>query len=100
MEQNESVISGISPNEIDESQYRQMSIRFDCLVKMFDSGTRMTKASFPFQSKPLPPQWFKSEIKLTMEAVEYYDPYKLGMIIKNAFSDLKRHIEQYEKPTS
>jgi len=92
-----SEISCVSPNEIDEAKLRQMRIRFDCLVKMFDSATIMTKGSFLNPPKPLPPQWFKSEIKLTMEAVEHYDPYKLGLIIKEAFFHLKRHIEQYEK---
>jgi len=73
-------------------------IRFDCLVKMFDSGTR-TKKSGLFMTKEvaLPPQWFKNEMRLTLEAVEHGDPHELGMALKNMFRQLDIHIKNYEK---
>lgn len=84
-----SEISFIHPNEIEEAKIRMMHVRFDCLVRMFDCSKIRG-------GKPLPPQWFKSEIKLTMELIEYSDPYVLGKIIKDAFFELKYHIERYE----
>ena len=92
-----SEISYPSPDEMDIAKYRTMNIRFDCLVKMFDYGQIEPRSLMPFaQPKPLPPQWFKSELKLTMELVSDADPYHLGMIIKQAYQKLKNHIEVYE----
>jgi hypothetical protein len=92
-----SEISYVLPNEMDEAKYRTMSVRFECLVKMFDFAQKEPKSSFFFmESKPLPPQYFKSEIKLTMELVANADPYTLGIVIKQAYNNLKRHIDQYE----
>lgn len=84
-------ISCVSPNEMDEAKYKMVSIRFDCHVKMFDCGQRETQAA-----KPLPPQWFKSELKLTLESIADADPCVLGMRIKEVYLKLKNHIEQYE----
>lgn len=92
-----SEISCVPPREIDEAKYRTMSVRFDCLVKMFDYGQIEPRIPMPFvQRKALPPQWFKSEMKLTMELVADADPYTLGMAIKQAYQKLKEHIELYE----
>lgn len=92
-----SEISYVPPSEIDEAKYRTMSVRFDCLVKMFDYGQIEPRIPMPFvQRKALPPQWFKSEMKLTMELVADADPYTLGMAIKQAYQKLKEHIELYE----
>ncbi len=83
-------ITYISPHEIDEATQRIASIRFDSLVRMFDVAKPHNKVT------PLQPQWFKSELKLTMELIEDSDPYLLGRIIKDAYFELKKHIEQYE----
>lgn len=90
-------ISFVLPNEIDEAKHRMASIRFDCLVKMFDYGQIQPKSPMPFvHRKALPPQWFKSEMTLTMELVAHASPYELGMAIKDAFTKLQRHINEYE----
>jgi len=87
-----------NPNELEIAKYRMMDVRFDCLVRMFDSGQIQPKSSLPFvEREPLPPQWFKLETKLTMEFVEGADPYQIGMAIKESFWKLKKHIEDYEK---
>ena len=77
---------------------RCAEIRFDCLVKMFDSGIRTKKSGLIINTeKELPPQWFKNEMRLTLEAVEYGDPHELGMALKNMFKQLDIHIKNYEK---
>jgi hypothetical protein len=90
-------ISFIAPNELEEAKSRTANIRFDCLVKMFDYGQRQIGGVFLSVPKSLPPQWFKCEMKLTLELVAEADPYTLGMAIKEAYLRLKHHIEQYEE---
>jgi hypothetical protein len=89
----ETQIEPIIPTE--REMQRLMEVRFDCIVKMFDSGFRTT-GGFLMPKKDLPPQWFKSNMHLTLEAVKEKSPYELGYIIKNAFNELQKHIEQYE----
>jgi hypothetical protein len=93
----ESEIHFVSPFEMEEAQYRHASIRFDCLVKMFDFGQIESQSGIFLQkSIPRQPQWFKSELRLDLETVAYADPYVLGKAIKDAYNKLKHHIEQYE----
>ena len=92
----ETEISPIIPT--DKEIQRMMEIRFDCLVKMFDSGYRTVKSNIPLvPPKHLPPQWFKLEKRFTMEMIKESNPYELGCLIKEAFFELERHIEQYTK---
>jgi len=86
------------PNEVEIAKFRMMDIRFDCLVRMYDNGQVERKSLMPFvQSKPLPPQWFKSEMKLTMEFIEDADPYQLGVAIKKQWQKMKDVILDYEQ---
>ena len=101
MEQKSEVSKLSNPNEIEIAKFRMMDVRFDCLVRMFDSGQIQPKSMMPFvERKPLPPQWFKSEMKFTMEFVEDADPYMIGMAVKEAFNKLKNNIEAYEQGRS
>lgn len=86
-------IEPIIPTE--REMQRLMEIRFDCFVKMFESGFRTT-GGFPMPKKDLPPQWFKLIKHLTLEAVRELSPYELGCLIKEAFEELQNHIEQYK----
>jgi hypothetical protein len=75
-------------------------IRFDCLVTMYDSGSRVRKVDaglFLSTEKALPPQWFKNEMTLSLEAVKHSDPYELGTRLKIMFQQLDDHIKHYEK---
>jgi len=96
---NDSQVSSVyDPNELEVAQFRMMDVRFDCLVRMFDSGMIQPRNIIPFvKRKSLPPQWFKSEMKFTMEFVEDSSPYSIGCVIKDMFKKLKLHIENYEK---
>jgi len=79
---------------------RCAEIRFDCLVRMYDSGTRMVGENnvlLGTTEKAAEPQWFKNEIRFTLEAVQHGDPYELGMSLKNMFKQLDLHIKNYEK---
>jgi len=97
MKQKSEVSRLSNPNEIDIAKLRMMDVRFDCLVRMFDSGQIQPKSMMPFvHLKALPEQWFKSELKLTMEMVADAAPYTFGMAIKQAYQKLKQHIELYE----
>lgn len=86
------------PFERDIAEHKMASIRFDCLVKIYDCGVIQPKSNLPFLSlKPLPPQWFKSEIKFTLEYLRYEDPYTIGLAIKEALSRMDAVITEYEK---
>ncbi len=101
MEHNSKISGVLNPNEIEMARFRNMEIRFQCLVKMFDSGFVQRKNPMPFlPATTPPPQWFKSETKLTMEFVEYADAETIGRVIKEAFYKLKNHIESYEQERS
>jgi len=91
-----SKIEMVLPDE--SSGRRMMEIRFDCLVRMFDMGNRAyEKPGLIFDTETaLPPQWFKSEHKLTLENIKNCDPYALGMEIKNMLHQLEYHIEKWE----
>lgn len=87
-----------NPNEIEEAQMRMMKVRFDCIVKMFDCGTIQPKSPLPFvERKPLPPQWFKSEMKLTLEFLRDAEPVHIGLAIKQALAKMDEAISLYEK---
>lgn len=79
---------------------KMLEIRFDCLLKMYDTGTRITTAPsiipFMYEEKPQKPQWFRSTSKLTLESVKHLDPYDLGLMIKRMYTQLELHIKKYE----
>lgn len=86
-----------NPNEIEEAQMRMMKVRFDCIVKMFDCGITQPKSPLSFvERKPLPPQWFKSEMKLTLEFLRDAEPVHIGLVIKQALAKMDEAISLYE----
>lgn len=85
------------PQELERAQMRMMEVRFDCIVKMFDCGQIQPKSMMPFvQRKPLPPQWFKSEIKFTLEFLRDVEPVHIGLAIKQALAKMDDAISLYE----
>lgn len=79
---------------------KMAEIRFDCSVRMYDCGIRTAKVPyaipFMYEEKPLPPQWFRSYSKITLESIKHADPYDLGMQLKNMYAQLEHHIKKYE----
>jgi hypothetical protein len=58
-------------------------IRFDCYVKMYELGHRVIKTGFlAMDEKAVSPQWFKSEMKITLESIRCGDEYSLGRQLK------------------
>lgn len=86
-----------NPSEFEIAAYRMMYLKFNCIVQMYDSGQIQCKGDIFYTPKPLPPKYFKSETKFTMEFVEDTDALTIGNIIKNAFNDLKKSIKDYEQ---
>lgn len=95
-------MSGIRISKVEDPQeewlakQRMTSVRFDALVRMFDSGQIQPKGGFLHTPKPLPPQYFKCESSLTMEFVKDADPHTLGSILKKMYAELEEHIHKYE----
>jgi len=72
-------------------------IRFDCLVKMYETGTRTIKTGFlGMEQKALPPQWFKLEEHITLEGIRGCDEYQLGRRLKEMVNKLDHHIDKYK----
>jgi len=95
MEANVSPVT--DPNELEIAKMRMMEVRFDCIVKMFDFGQIQPKSMMPFvERKPLPPQWFKSQIKFSLEFLRDADPVHIGMAIKKALAKMDEAISYYE----
>ncbi len=98
MSVNETEISPVyAPIEIELAKMRMTEIRFDCIVKMYDCGTREVKGFMPYASKSLPPQWFKAQNKLTLEFIVNSDERTIGRVIKEMYNQLEGHIKQYEE---
>ena len=90
--------SNIHPvSEIEADQRRLCEIRFDCQVTMHDSGAREVGGGFLQQSKSLPPQWFKSQSTITLEAIKHQSPELLGLRLKQMLFELEQTIEKYEQ---
>ena len=92
--ENSEVSRVTDPNELEIAAHKMMSVRFDCLVKMYDFAK--VKSENPMPYIKYPPQWFKSEIRFTMEFIESTDPKIIGMAVKAAYYELKKTIEKYE----
>lgn len=85
------------PFELEEAKMKMMEVRFDCIVKMFDCGQIIPKSTMPFiQPKPLPPQWFKSQMKLTLEFIRQSEPEMIGIAIKQLLAKMDEAISLYE----
>ena len=94
----ESTITAVSTHEVDNTKnHRMLEIRFDCLVQMYEMGTRTIKGGLFWSEKALPPQWFKLHERITLEAIKHMDEYTLGRRIKEMFQLLELHIEKYEE---
>ena len=78
---------------------RLCEIRFDALVTMYDVGQKVIKENRLFNSseKVLPPQWFRSRNKITLEAIKNYSDYELGRMLKEMYFQLEQHINKYEE---
>lgn len=77
-----------------ERKVSMAEIRFDAIVKMYDTGTRQTHGSiFGSPSKQLPPQLFVIEAKFTLEGIRYADEYSLGRQLKEMLHQLETHIK-------
>ena len=74
-------------SELEADKRRLCEIRFDCTVKMFDSGVR-DKGT---------PQWFKSQSVITLEDVKYQSHELLGLRLKQMLFELEQVIEKYEQ---
>ncbi len=74
-------------------------IRFDCLVRMYDMGTRPPSSLLPLRMRmetPRSPQWFRNTQIISLEAIKNGDEYTLGRMIKDQFRQLELHIKKYE----
>ena len=85
-----------------EGKEGMCEIRFDCLVRMYDSGTKkpLERPLIPFTSKkeiPRKPQWFRAMYSLTLESIKHRSEHEIGSIIKTIFYRLEDHIRRYEE---
>jgi len=75
-------------------------IRFDCFVTMYEMGVRTYKRDvglFIKEERSLPPQWFKSINKITLDAIRHSNPYELGKLLKDMIEQMDSHIDRYKK---
>lgn len=85
------------PLEIEQAQSRLAEIRFECLIKMFDFGVIEKERGLRLvEKKPMPPQWFKLQQKMSLEFIKFGDEYSIGRAIKEAFMKLEHTINEYE----
>lgn len=84
------------PDEIESAKKRLAEIRFDCLVRMYDFAKQGTKGGVLQQIKPKPPQWFKSEARLSLELIKYGTEQEIGRLVKGMFIELEDRIRQIE----
>jgi len=97
MKEYETNVSMVSPQEGEDSQ-KLCEIRFDCFVTMYEMGARKSNDRNIFiktENKPIP-QWFKSQGKITLEAIRYSDEYSLGRILKDMLYQMDAHIRKFE----
>lgn len=80
-----------------QSSHSMCEIRFDCLVTMYEMGTReAAKGFFVKEERRLNPQWFRSQRRITLDAIRNADEYMLGRQLKEMFHQLELHIKKYE----
>jgi len=96
----ETKIEQVSEEEVGSLQ-SMAEIRFDCLVKMFDSKTKEIE-NFGGLGLPIhrevarKPQWFKCQQTLTLESIRHGSEYELGSMLKIMLRKLELHMEQYK----
>lgn len=92
-------IEAVPPFEA-ENLPRLCEIRFDAFITMYEMGVRTIRTGlFGFVEKSLPPQWFKNQSKITLEAIKQCDEYTLGRRLKEMLFQLEEHIRKYENKT-
>lgn len=94
----------VNPQELfgDAAKCRLAEIKFEALVRIFDSGVRSVRQPaimwfMKDHQKPLPPQLFKIEFRLTLETIKFGSPEEIGRIVKHYYNQLEEHIAQYEQ---
>lgn len=83
--------------DFEADKRRLCEIRFDCLVTMYDSGMRETGGGFLYESRNLPPQWFRMNSQITLETIKYATEEQLGAQLKQMYYELLKTIEKYEQ---
>ena len=83
--------------DFEADKRRLCEIRFDCLVTMHDSGMRETEGGFLYESRNLPPQWFRMNSQITLETIKYATEEQLGAQLKQMYYELLKTIEKYEQ---
>jgi CRISPR/Cas system CSM-associated protein Csm3 (group 7 of RAMP superfamily) len=100
MEKYENKISAANPLEVERSP-RMCEIRFDCVVTMYEFEVlKSDKYTNLRTERSHPPQWFKNECKITLEAIKYADEYALGRQLKEMLFQLENHIKHIENQQS
>lgn len=94
----------VNPQELfsDAAKYHLAEFKFESLVRIYDVGVRSVRQPaivwfLKDHSKPLPPQLFKIEFKLSLEAIKHDSPEEIGKIVKHYYNQLEEHIAQYEQ---
>jgi len=98
MKKYENKISMVSPMEGENSK-NMCEIRFDCLVTMYEMAQQKQIEDlnvFFRTEKRHTPQWFKSQSKITLEAIKYSDEYYLGSLLKDMLFQMEDHIRKFE----
>ncbi len=83
--------------DFEADKRRLCEVRFDCLVTMHDSGMRETGGGFLYESRNLPPQWFRLNSQITLETIKYATEEQLGAQLKQMYRELEQTIEKYEQ---
>lgn len=84
----------VDPEEI-KTVKSGLSIRFDCLLRMYDFG-QANHIGRVSQTK-LPPQYFRMDNSLTMDFIESSSLEEIGFAIKSMYKEMKDHVEAFEK---
>ena len=95
----ENKIQAVPDFEAEHSQ-SLCEIRFDCIVTMFESGSRIIKGGMFIPEKRMTPQWFKSQHKITLGGIRNCDEYTLGRRLKEMMHQMDEHIRRYENGTN
>lgn len=83
--------------DFEADKRRLCEIRFDCHVTMHDSGMRETGGGFLYESRNLPPQWFRLNSQITLESIKYASELELGAQLKQMYHELQQTIDKYEQ---
>jgi hypothetical protein len=85
-------------SEIEADKRRLCEIRFDCQVSMTEYGARTVEQGLlSYDSKSLPPQWFRMNSQITLESIKYMSEVELGSQLKQMYYELQAAIAKYEQ---